>query len=72
MMAGGRVVLMAVRRSSLAEALDERAMSTQTALGSDPKTRTGTDPRNGPSAGNPLVGTSKPAVRFRRGHGLTR
>ena len=42
---------MAVGGSSLAAARDERAMPTQTALGTDPKTWTGTDPRNGPLAG---------------------
>ena len=37
---------MAVGRSSPASARDERAMPTQTALGADPKTGRGTDPRN--------------------------
>ena len=44
--------LMAVRGPSLARARDERAMPTQTTLGFDLKTGTGTDPRNGLLAGS--------------------
>ena len=45
---------MAVVGSSLAWACDERAMPTQTALGADPKTGTGTDPKKGPVGRYPL------------------
>ena len=38
---------MAVGKSSHASARDERAMPRQTALGADPKTGRGADPRNG-------------------------
>ena len=48
-MAGeGGSVLELVGGSSLALACEERAQSTELALGTDPKTGTGTDPRNGP------------------------